>query len=367
MNSGKLVFLAPYPSHDRYFDGWMSRIKTIDEALDRYPRIYLDFQADYRPPEEPQKVFESVRVEAYRLSPEVARHRAFAASVLNDARFVYVHTMHQGEHILPYFDPERMLIDIHGIVPEEELMLGSRERSQFFGEVEREIVQKARHMLVVTSAMERHLATKYPGSHKPLHLPVYDFGAADLTRDSLSELFATRAHSPKDVCVYAGGTQVWQCVDEMLELIKVTSNLNDHELYSHDEQHIKSLLLKHGLSSELFGGYIGKDVLRTVYGRSTFGFAIRKESPVNRVASPTKLCDYCAAGVIPIVDFSEIGDFEDYGYAYVRASEYAEGYIPDRTTQKWMIENNLSCMDVMRSEFVHGIQKLHDLIGSKFD
>jgi hypothetical protein len=354
-----IAILAPYPGQDRFMDGWMSRIRTIDLALAHYTRVYIDFQEWFPESSAPEVVLSSTAVIALRMNPRSREHKELADEILTTARFVYVHTMHQCEYALDYIGLENLVVDIHGIVPEEELMMGSVERSEKYSQIELEVFRQLKTALVVTKAMARHFSYKYPSKHAELiHLPVYDFDAARGAKMRLDELYRDRRKNQRDRTIYAGGAQVWQCVHEMLGLIRANCEVNDFSIFSHDEALFARLIKDHGLPPSLFKGYVDKERLQNVYRTSNFGFVLRKDTTVNRVASPTKICDYCSAAVIPIVEFSGIGDFEEYGYSYVKSTDFAEGYIPDLKTQYWMAESNFRCIEQMEVEFQSGINAL---------
>lgn len=362
-----IAIVAPYPGHDRYLDGWMSRIKTVDTLLSKYPRIYIDFQEWFPPDAEPETVHADDRVKAYRVNPASARQAEFVARVFDTSPFVYIHTLHQCEYMLEYYDPDRMLVDIHGVVPEEELMMGSPERSRHFAEVERQIFERARYLAVVTRAMRDHYRGKYPASIGIdfIHLPVYDFSVFNRSRAGLPEMLARRRRVAKDRAIYAGGAQIWQCVDLMFDCMVRGSAMHDYEIYSHDVAEFTERLKRQSLPESIFKGYVDKKQLALIYQDSAFGFVLREECVVNRVASPTKICDYCSSGVIPIVKFAEIGDFKDLGYVYVDYQDYLDGFVPDADSQAWMIARNLECMEAMHGEFRQGASRVLGLVGLK--
>ena len=47
-------------------------------------------------------------------------------------------------------------------------------------------------------------------------------------------------------------------------------------------------------------GFTTKDDLPNYLAKAKFGFVIRKDNPVNRVSTPTKVSSYLSCGVIPI-------------------------------------------------------------------
>jgi hypothetical protein len=362
-----VCIVSPYPGEKVFMDGWMSRIKTIDLLLSNYKRIYIDFQEWFPADSEPEIVHDQPSVTAYRLNPWSDTHRLFCRQIFSDASFVYIHTLHQCEYMLDYFQPEKMFIDIHGVVPEEEAMMGSVDRSEKFQRIEKEILSKSRSVSVVTKAMRSHYQNKYPrlSSIEYIHIPVFDYSCISTSDDLVKERVSMRSRLAKPLTVYAGGTQRWQRVTTMMETIVDTKSHIYYEIYSHNVDDFKDIISRYPVSPSIFKGNVTKVKLEEIYKRSTFGFSIREDIVVNRVASPTKICDYCSNLVIPIIDFSEIGDFSSYGYAYVDLDDYRSGFIPDLETQEWMISQNLQCMREMYSEFISGATQVLRMIAER--
>jgi len=355
-----IAIVSPFPDKAIYMDGWMSRIKTIDLLFRGHRRIYVDFQLWYPVDADAELVEQNALVTAWRLNPWSPKHRILAERIFGDARFVYIHTLHQAEYMLQFFDPEKMLIDVHGVVPEEEEMLGSQERSCYFGKIERESLARCKRLSVVTKAMKAHYKTKYGYINRKevIHLPVFDYASIGGALSRVDDTLDYRESMPKPISVYAGGSQTWQCVDLMLDAIERTNVSIDTEIYSHNVDDFLLLLRQRSLDPSMFGGNVSKTALKEIYRRASFGFVIREDSVVNRVASPTKICDYCSHFVIPVVKFIEIGDFLSYDYAYLELNEYLDGYVPDRQTREWMIVQNINCMEQMYQEFLVGAQRL---------
>lgn len=362
-SSGSIVIVSPFPDRAIYMDGWMSRIKTIDLLFSGFRRTYVDFQTWYPQDAEPEIVESNALVTALRVNPNSDQHRGIVASIFEEARFVYIHTLHQCEYMLKYYDPDKMLIDIHGVVPEEELMMGSAERSEYFGRIEAEILSIAKRFSVVTKSMGRHYQNKYNfiDGKEIIHLPVMDYGSMGRSFSEIEAAIDRRNSFEKPRAIYAGGAQIWQCVDEMMHAMSQMQNRVVPEIYSHNVPEFTQLVSHYGLSKEVFGGNIPKAALTDIYNRITFGFSIREDSVVNRVASPTKLCDYCSNLVVPIIKFPDIGDFSSYGYAYLTLDEFIRGYLPDKSTLEWMIMENIRCMTVMREEFILGLRRVLEL------
>lgn len=362
-----LAIVAPYPGHDRYLDGWMSRIKTIDTVMSDFRRVYIDFQEGFPGDVEPLVSHPQDLVTVYRVNPNSPLHGELVRRILDCSSFVYIHTLHQCPYVLPYFDPDRMLVDIHGIVPEEEMMMGDKDRSQYFGEIERKVMASVKHAAVVTRSMARHYNEKYAQAAVVdfVYLPVFDYSVFHRSRALAPQILEKRRRLPRDRVIYAGGAQIWQCVDLMLECIARGIGAYDFDIFSHDIHEFSERLKRRGLPEDIFKGYVDKDRLGQVYSLSAFGFVLREAHVVNKVASPTKICDYCSSCVIPIVKFPEIGDFQEMGYGYVDCDDFMDGFVPDPDTQAWMIEQNLDCMERMYGDFRKGVAWVRGLIESK--
>lgn len=82
--------------------------------------------------------------------------------------------------------------------------------------------------------------------------------------------------------------------------------------------------------------------LNKEYKESHYGFILREDLIVNRVACPTKLIEYLAMGIVPIVDFEKIGDFSDFGMKYVRLDQLLDNKLPEEKVRFEYSESNLS-------------------------
>ena len=115
----------------------------------------------------------------------------------------------------------------------------------------------------------------------------------------------------KPTFVYAGNLAKWQCFPQMIDLYKtIKNNLPDAELtiYTPDQDEAKRVLK--GKEVEANVKYVPYNQLAEEIKRFKYGFLIRDDDTVNNVASPTKMCNYLANGIIPIYS-NVIGDFRD--------------------------------------------------------
>lgn len=111
--------------------------------------------------------------------------------------------------------------------------------------------------------------------------------------------------------VYAGNLAKWQCFPQMIDLYKeIKEKLPNAELtiYSPDQEEAKQILKEKGV--EALVKYVPYPQLAEEIKEYKYGFLIREDDIVNNVATPTKMCNYLANGIIPIFS-NVIGDFKE--------------------------------------------------------
>jgi hypothetical protein len=352
----QIGFVAPCPFGDRVKEGWMSRIAAVDGIFADRRRLYLNF-APHHANEPPRGVREhGPGLFELCLALDVDEHRAVIGEILEQIEILYVHTVHLAEWMLPWIGSGKIVVDIHGVVPEEETMLGRPELAARYERVEQEVLRSARACVMVSAAMGAHFREKYPAiaPREVILLPIVEAMEAVPRREQPME-------TPVRV-VYAGGTQAWQNIDAMLALATATAGLAEFRFFSHD--HIllaeKASSMPDLPASTRFG-FVEKPDLPSAYSEADFGLVLRDASPVNRVSCPTKVFEYLQAGVIPVVRSVELGDFSELGYAYVEESEFVEGRFPDMASREWMRDANFKAATRMRQRFKEGASRLRAL------
>ena len=111
--------------------------------------------------------------------------------------------------------------------------------------------------------------------------------------------------------VYAGNLAGWQCFPQTVELfktIKSTIPAATLTVYKPDQEKAKAILSERGV--EAMVKYVPYTQLAQEIKCYKYGFLIREDDPVNNVATPTKMCNYLANGIIPIYS-NVIGDFKE--------------------------------------------------------
>lgn len=109
----------------------------------------------------------------------------------------------------------------------------------------------------------------------------------------------------KKVFTYVGSLDLWQCFRQTADLYKKIEESIPNTLFkvlTFNVEEAKQILYEKGVRNYVVK-CVPKEEVRKELVETTYGFILREDNMVNRVATPTKFSSYLAAGVIPI--FSE--------------------------------------------------------------
>src|SRR6202030_3366297 len=173
------------------------------------------------------------------------------------ARVVYMHSIYSAIRLpWPYFCSS-VITDLHGVVPEELEMQGRMLKSRMFGLVEAIAAKRSLGLIYVTEAMARHFKAKYSLVKRSSEWVIPIFSEAR----SLPV-----AQRERDLVIYSGGLQIWQCIDAMLELIASRIGEFKYLILTNSEDCIKRRLKARGIrgrvqvrrvpKSEVYGYYV---------------------------------------------------------------------------------------------------------------
>tara|TARA_Y100001980_G_C14553990_1_gene339981 strand:+ start:3511 stop:4689 length:1179 start_codon:yes stop_codon:yes gene_type:complete len=119
----------------------------------------------------------------------------------------------------------------------------------------------------------------------------------------------------KRVIVYSGSFAEWQCFEEMSQLLLTLQSLknNYHFLFlipKNDKKAVVNFLHERNLFSNSSVYSVRKSRVKYLLSASHIGLMLRKNSPVNKVSSPTKFSEYVQSG-IPVIASDYVGDFSN--------------------------------------------------------
>ena len=321
MKNRLIVFLAPYPTSENIKEGMMQRVAAIDALFDNnhWNKIYLrpQFKNCHNTK---QKVAPGIW--EYTLSIWTARRQII--HLLNRAEIIYCHSLY-GISIcgLLYWRSIRCantIWDVHGIIPEELSYAGSnRLKVALFSRLERIVACHVAKIVTVTDVMRTHLQQKYPRCEARF----YTYAILPLTVADVSE--PTKEIAAETVFLYSGNVQKYQNIPRMVQHIASMANQRGvrFEILTGSPEAMRTVFAEYGLSeaSNIHIHSVMPHELGVYYRQAHYGYALRDNIDVNNVACPTKIVEYMAYGIRPVVLQPNIGDFNDMGYEHVLIEE----------------------------------------------
>lgn len=198
---------------------------------------------------------------------------------------------------------------VQGSSPDESFMRNhSYIRKWTISAIEYIALRKAKYVFMVSKGMLDYYKKKYHKdfSYKTYIMPCYN-------SEIQQPLFMTPGKYDNNTFCYVGGLSVWQCFPETVDIYKKIEDAipgSFFKVFTGDIEKAEAILKEKGVKNYSVG-HVAPDKLVEAIADCKYGFIVRKESPVNYVATPTKLSNYMSAGLIPIVSntvafFSEI-------------------------------------------------------------
>ncbi len=336
-----IVFFGGYPYPERENDGYFQRIREIDSLFTDRWRVYVDHET--LPGRESWFDRPAPKTLVLRVTGSAQRKvfvRGLVLLATLRCRAIYFHSVLRMEEsrfgLLMYVPGIRKVLDVHGVVPEEFRFHHDYFSACLYERHERLAVMKSNSVIVVSNAMHRYLQQKYRDSlqAKVIVCPIFP---------GIIPTVAEREYPDgKPVVVYAGRLQKWQQVPKMVDAIVRAVNFCLHKFYCPDPNAVIKMLPEHlRRNPSVIVEAKTREELLAIYPQCHYGFILREDIVVNHVACPTKLVEYLAMGIVPIVDCEEIGDFKEMGMRYLPLADFVAGRLPDPVTRAQMAAENL--------------------------
>lgn len=206
---------------------------------------------------------------------------------------------------------KNIIVWIQGIVPEEAILQGySKARYIAHSVIEKYVLKNAKLLFFVSNAMLMHYQSKYKINFRNNYLIMPCFNEKGIDNES----FRNKVKYSNNTFTYIGGLNAWQCIDETLKIYKIIEEKLNYcskfFLYTKDIDTAKVYIKRYGIKTAIIDYKDAKD-LGNYIKNIKYGFVLRKNHVVNRVATPTKLSNYIAHGIIPIYS-SCIESFNNY-------------------------------------------------------
>ena len=315
-----IIFIAPNPNKVKEREGFLQRVAAIDDIFSREQKIYYEDIDDL----------------------------SDLAEKITQADMVYVHSLYFAEKILLLFPilKDRVVVDLHGVVPEEEKFAGNKDRSEVLSRAEEVVFRHGKYFVAVSQAMVDHFTHKYKLSKrvKWVILPIFNVSIPpDIKNKKIT----------KNV-IYAGGAQKWQNVDLMVDAINKVRDYS-YTILTHSPDAFSEISGDIGIKVTI--KTVKSDQVHSYYIKASLGFVLRDDIVVNRVACPTKLIEYLSEGVVPIVLSPNIGDFSTLGYKYFTVKDFIDGKA-DKASIKKAIESNFAVFEKLVAQTKTGTRDL---------
>lgn len=201
-----------------------------------------------------------------------------------------------------------------GITPEEVyLMKKSRFWYYVYSYLEKLSLKTVEYKIGVSKYMFEHYKHKYKirfSNDSFFIMPCFN---SNINKNS----FMTPQKYYKNIFCYAGGTQVWQGLDKILQIYSIIEKQREDvylKIFSKDVETAKKMVAQADLKHYSIQCVPQSEMDRAL-SDCKFGFIIREDNIINNVATPTKMGTYLANGVIPIFS-SSIYSFRDLSHSY---------------------------------------------------
>ena len=208
----------------------------------------------------------------------------------------------------------KVSFDCHGVLPEEAEMGGASDsRVKFCSEMELDCLENSDYTIFVSHAMRAHYIRKY-GVLKIAGIVPCCIREQSLRESILDEDVLPELPQGRPVLGYLGTMATWQCKDEMFKLFGKLHRLYPEIFFcvltpASDQPTARTLQTANGISSpDCLIKELPFEKVPSALVRFNAGVMLRKKSPVNSAASPTKFGEMIAAGV-SVVTTDEIGDY----------------------------------------------------------
>lgn len=356
-NSKTIVFIAKYPTGELVKDGASIRFLAIDNIYKDWNKIYVesftfpffnfiyflfrDFVRKYYK----YPLFSNHNTKSYKYLD-----RKTTESLFESADIIYIENFTNlvklDKKLLKKY-ASKMILDFHGCVIEEMKDLkapwwkiANMKQYEYFA------LKHLKYFVSVSENMTKYYIKKYPFAKDKVFINLPIFNNSGVQSNC----------SPKDKfrIIYSGKNQSWQNIELMVKTIKKLLNSDiknklDFEIYTPDIQEISNLLKQNNIFESVNIESCTQEQLINKYKYADFGFILRDDNFVNRVACPTKLIEYMKNGIIPIVLQPEIGDFNTLGYNYILNDDILHEKIPSFEELNRMKNVNYKIINEMNS------------------
>jgi len=359
MKNKTILILGGIPTKLNETDGMILRELAIDKIFSEFDKIYIEkifyksfFLSPFRWLKCKFNKYEN-KYENLTNNPKLYKiilKKDFYKLCLT-ADKIYVHSLYFlkliPEKYIEKFK-EKIIVDAHGCVVEEFILCNTKQKTiDKYQKAESFAFPKVNTIISVTENMIEFYKQKYPNIKTNfIKLPIFttnDYHCKKEIKEKLS-------------LIYSGGTQKWQKIDLLTEIIAKITDKFDITILTPDVDIFKNTL--GDLSNKITIKTVPSNQLDKEYQKADLGFILRDDIIVNKVACPTKIIEYLTYGIIPVILQPNIGDFEKLGYSYINYENLINDSLPTMEELESMRENNYRVIEELKKSQEKGKQEL---------
>jgi GT2 family glycosyltransferase len=366
-SNGSICVFAPIFTKDNEKDGYIQRIKAIDETiLCGYIKIYL--MGDNRNLD--HICIEKISDDRYfvQFDSFIVEQRKQIFDLIKISKKTYIHSIMRfmtdsvAREMCDIFALPGVyhVWDVHGSVPEEYALMNANLGRDIANEVEKYLYNHVNLIVCVNNAMKDHLINKYGNpSANFIILPIFNNNISQII-DCEKDKFLLGASKP--VIVYSGGLQKWQNIEQMQDAIERTMMLYFYKIFVPEPIKFQKQWGKRKTMTNVLVASRAPDEMGQEYRECRYGLVLRDDIVVNRVACPTKIIEYIQYGIIPVFKSPKIGDFVSLGIRFITIDELIQGKLPDDLKRKQMMQENYTVLKKLMVQHDEGSKELIDAL-----
>lgn len=305
----KILFIAPYPTEKTIKDGYLQRIMNIDNLASNIQREYMYVRSNPFGKTEKKEI---AGINVYRMN---CFHIGKIKNLINNYKYIYIHSIYMYSRIYKYIrNGQKTILDFHGVVPEELFYNKKYLSSMYYSYVEKKAAKNINFIIFVTEAMANYFSKKHPKSKAVSQ--IFPIIAKNTLVEKETDINSMRLNIKNPVIfIYSGNIQKWQNVPEMFNFIKMHDRENHVYIFlSREKEYFMNIVNTEfrAIKNRFILDSVLPKELYKYYSIAHYGFLIRDDNILNKVACPTKMLEYLFYGITPIVKLKDIGDFRNY-------------------------------------------------------
>ena len=209
-----------------------------------------------------------------------------------------------------------LLLWQQGLQGEESYMRNhSSARKAILNYMDRFTVKKAKVVFFVSECMKQYYEALV---HKDLSNKCYIMPCFN---ERFDEKILIQKDYSKKIFAYVGSLSVWQCFNETVELyLKIEESIKGafFKVLTFDVEQAEKILQEKKVKNYIVKR-VPQEQVKAELEDVVFGFMLRQNVIVNRVATPTKISSYLSAGVFPIyspclIDFHKQASGKNFAF-----------------------------------------------------